>query len=524
MNALLCAPARDWTDGRFVVAGPLYPADIAWPDNVDRVEHLAPGEHRAFYAAQRFTLNVTRADMVRRGYSPSVRLFEAALCGVPIVSDWWPGLDTFFRPGEEIVIARGREDVLAALRRMPEEERVRLGQAARARVLGEPHRRPPGGGAGGVCRRGGARGAAAGDRMRIVIFGLSVSSSWGNGHAALWRGLIRALLEAGHSVVFWERDVPYYAANRDLHELPEGGELLLYPDWEEALPAMRRSLAGADVGMVTSYCPDGLEATELVLGSDLPVRCFYDLDTPVTLARLEAGEQVGYIGPDGLAPFDLVLSYTGGGALDALRTRLGARRTAPIFGSVDPELHRPAPPRPEYRALLSYLGTYAADRQATLERLFVEPARRLPDERFVIGGAQYPDAFPWTPNTYFVRHLPPPEHPAFYCSSRLTLNVTREAMARMGWCPSGRLFEAAACGVPILSDWFAGLDTFFRPDEEILVARSTEEAMDALALGDAALAGIARRARERTLDEHTAARRATQMVAAFEAATAREVA
>jgi len=358
--------------------------------------------------------------------------------------------------------------------------------------------------------------------MKIVIFGLSVSSSWGNGHAALWRGLIRALLDAGHRVIFYERDVPYYAANRDLLELPEGGELVLYPDWSACLPRMRRDLDGADVGMVTSYCPDGLEATELVLDSALPVRCFYDLDTPVTLARLEAGEQVSYIGPEGLAGFDLVLSYTGGGALEALRTRLGARRTAPIYGSVDPELHRPAAPRAQYRALLSYLGTYAADRQATLERLFVEPARRLPDERFVIGGAQYPDEFPWTANTSFVRHLPPPEHPAFYSSSRLTLNVTREAMARMGWCPSGRLFEAASCGVPILSDWFEGLDDFFVPGREILVAHTTEDAMAALSLPQPELSAIARRARERTLDEHTAARRATQMVAAFEAATARE--
>ena len=360
--------------------------------------------------------------------------------------------------------------------------------------------------------------------MKLVIFGLSVSSSWGNGHAALWRGLIRALLAAGHQVTFFERDVPYYAAHRDLHELPEGGTLVLYPEWAEALPAMRAALAGADVGMVTSYCPDGLAATQLVLDSLLPVRCFYDLDTPVTLARLEAGETVDYIGPGGLAPFDLVLSYTGGGALDALRTRLGARQVAPIYGSVDPDLHRPAAARPEYAALLSYLGTYAADRQAALEALFVEPARMLNSERFVIAGAQYPDGFPWTPNTFFVRHLPPPEHPAFYSSSRLTLNVTREAMARMGWCPSGRLFEAAACGVPILSDRWAGLDEFFAPGAEILVADGTAEAMNALSLPPDALDAIARRARERTLDEHTAARRALEMVAAFECALAPEMA
>ena len=355
--------------------------------------------------------------------------------------------------------------------------------------------------------------------MNIVIFGLSVSSSWGNGHASLWRGLIGALLDRGHRVTFWERDVPYYREHRDLHALPAGGALELYADWDDALPRMRRSLADADVGMVTSYCPDGLAATALVQGSRAGVRCFYDLDTPVTLARLQAGEGVDYIGPDGLGGFDLVLSYTGGAALDALRDRLGARRVAPIYGSVDPALHRPAPPRAEYQAALSYLGTYAADRQAALERLFVEPARALPDERFVIGGAQYPDGFPWTPNTWFVRHLPPPEHPAFYCSSRLTLNVTRDAMARMGWCPSGRLFEAAACGVPILSDAWAGLDRFFTPGAEILVAETTADALDALRLPQGDLSAIARRARERTLDEHSAACRAAQMVRAFEDAS-----
>ncbi len=357
--------------------------------------------------------------------------------------------------------------------------------------------------------------------MNIVIFGLAVSSSWGNGHAALWRGLIGALLAVGHRVTFFERDVPYYREHRDLWTLPDHGELVLYPDWTQALPQMRRALAGADVGMVTSYCPDALAATRLLQDSTV-LRCFYDLDTPVTLARLDAGEAVDYIGPDGLAGFDLVLSYTGGGALEALRTRLGARRVVPIYGSVDPALHRPAPPRPEYNALLSYLGTYAADRQAALEMLFVEPARALPDQRFVIGGAQYPEGFPWTPNTFFVHHLPPPEHPAFYCSSRITLNVTREAMARMGWCPSGRLFEAAACGVPILTDAWAGLDSFFEPGREILVAHSTEDALAALRMAPDELAAVARRARDRTLSEHSAARRAAEMVVAFETVSSRE--
>jgi spore maturation protein CgeB len=189
-----------------------------------------------------------------------------------------------------------------------------------------------------------------------------------------------------------------------------------------------------------------------------------------------------------------------------------------LYGSVDPDIHRPAQPKPSYRAYLSYIGTYAADRQPALEALFVEPARRLPTERFVIAGAQYPHSFPWTTNIFFVRHLPPVEHPAFYASGRLTLNVTRRAMAEMGWCPSGRLFEAAACGVPILSDPWDGLADFFTPGREILVGGDTAAALAALALPSGELAEIAQRARERVLDEHGAGRRAREMVAAFETA------
>jgi spore maturation protein CgeB len=350
--------------------------------------------------------------------------------------------------------------------------------------------------------------------MKLVVFGLTVSSSWGNGHATLWRGLIGALAAHGHRVVFFERDVPYYAFTRDLGELP-GLTLALYGDWESARARALPELADADAAMVTSYCPDGAAAADLVLSSAVPLSVFYDLDTPVTLARLQAGEPVPYLPPSGLGGFDLVLSYTGGAALRELRRRLGARRVAPLYGSVDPRSHRPAAASPQYRSDLSYLGTWAADRQEQLDRLFLEPARRLQGKRFLIGGALYPADFPWGENVYFVRHVPPPEHPAFFSSSALTLNVTRGAMARMGHCPSGRLFEAAACGVPVLSDRWEGLDEFFAPGREILVAETTEDAMAAISLGRGELAAVARAARERTLAEHTAERRAEQMLALF---------
>lgn len=353
--------------------------------------------------------------------------------------------------------------------------------------------------------------------MKLVVFGLTISSSWGNGHATLWRGLCRALVRRGHRVVFFERDVPYYAGTRDLWEI-SGGELVLYPDWESVRPTAERHLADADVAMVTSYCADGVAASRLVLDSAAAVRSFYDLDTPVTLDALESGKEVPYLPPEGLSGFDLVLSYTGGRALDALRERLGARRVAPLYGHVDPDVHRPAPPADGVKADLSYLGTYAADRQAALEALFLEPARKMPDRVFSLAGAQYPRDFPWAENVWFSRHLPPDRHAAFLCSSALTLNVTRRAMAEMGWCPSGRLFEASACGVPILSDAWEGLDAFFTPGEEILVGRTTEEAMEAVSLPRERLERIARAARERTLAEHTSERRAADLEAALEEA------
>jgi spore maturation protein CgeB len=355
-----------------------------------------------------------------------------------------------------------------------------------------------------------------GKPMKLVIFGLTVSSSWGNGHDTIWRALCQALARRGHRVVFFERDVPYYAAQRDLTELPSG-QLCLYTDWTEAISLARRHLADADVGMVTSYCPDGIVAADLVLSSPVPLRVFYDLDTPVTLERLRAGEPIDYIGPRGLRDFDLVLSFTGGAAIDMLKTQLGARHVTPLYGSVDPGVHRPVPPVEGYGADLSCLGTYAEDRQSILDALFIEPARQLPQRRFLIGGALYPQAFPWTENIFFVRHVPPAQHPAFFCSSMLTLNITRRAMAEMGYCPSGRLFEAAACGVPLLSDWWQGLDDFLTPGREIIIARTPEDTINALQLSCEQLVRIARSARERILEEHTAERRANDLEAALNA-------
>ncbi|WP_372618241.1 glycosyltransferase [Falsiroseomonas sp.] len=353
--------------------------------------------------------------------------------------------------------------------------------------------------------------------MKLVVFGLSITSAWGNGHATLWRALCKALGGAGHRIVFYERDQPWYAEARDPLSIP-GLEVVMHGDWAEVRTRAAHDLRDADAAIVTSYCADGPAAAALMMQAARPIRVFYDLDTPVTLARLAAGERPAYLPASGLAGFDLVLSYTGGAALDRLRQELGATRVAALYGSVDPQAHHPAPPIATYAADLSYLGTFAADRQAVLDRLLVEPARRRPAQRFVIGGAQYPRDFPWTANIHFVRHMPPAEHPAFFSSARLALNVTRRDMAALGWCPSGRLFEAAACGTPVLTDAWDGLDAFYRPGEEIVVARDTEEALAALDMEEAERLRIARRARDRTLAEHTGAHRAAQLLAALEAA------
>jgi spore maturation protein CgeB len=353
--------------------------------------------------------------------------------------------------------------------------------------------------------------------MKLVFFGLTISSSWGNGHATLLRGLFKALVARGHEIVFFERDVPYYPAHRDLVQSPHIA-LRLYSDWPGILATARKAIADADVAVVTSYCPDGIDATELVTSSNVNLRVFYDLDTPVTLEALEQGEQLSYIGPRKLHDFDLVLSYTGGAALTALQDQLGARRVTPLFGSVDPEIHHPACSLSGYQADLSYLGTYAADRQQQLDELFIQVARRLPDKRFVLGGSKYPSDFPWRQNIWYVQHVAPSAHAAFFCSSPLTLNITRGAMARMGYCPSGRLFEAAACGVAMISDEWAGLEEFFQPGTEIIVARSTDDVVAAMQLSTHELSEIAHAGRERVLNSHTAAHRAAELERIFDEA------
>jgi spore maturation protein CgeB len=349
--------------------------------------------------------------------------------------------------------------------------------------------------------------------VKFVVFGLVVSSSWGNGHATLWRGLIGALAALGHRVIFFERDRDFYARTRDLHGLPSGCRLSIYSAFSQELPQIRSELADCEVAIVTSYCPDGELAISEVLHSAAKRSVFYDLDTPVTLERLRQGGTIEWLGRHDLRGFDLVLSFTGGASLEELRQQLGARRVRPLYGSVDPSLHRRTARQDRFSAHLSFLGTFAHDRQKKVEELFIAPARRLPKNRFLIGGAQYEGTDKWPDNVVHFSHVAPDEHAPFYSSSRLTLNLTRAAMERYGYCPSGRLFEAAACGTPIVTDSWPGLETFFTPNEEVVVVAREHEVLDVLGLSDIELLRIGQAAEERARASHTAAHRAAELLA-----------
>jgi spore maturation protein CgeB len=345
-------------------------------------------------------------------------------------------------------------------------------------------------------------------RLSIVILGLSITSSWGNGHATTYRGLVRELARRGHDVLFLERDVPWYAENRDLAEAPHG-KVHLYASLEELTDRYTAAIRKADLVIVGSYVPEGVAVGKWVLHEARGVTAFYDIDTPVTLAKLRQRDYE-YLSPDLIPRWDLYLSFTGGPLLRRLEQAHGAKSAQALYCSVDPEAYFPEPGK--YRWDLGYMGTYSDDRQPKVETLLCAPARAWWRGRFVVAGPQYPAELDWPANVERIEHLPPGEHRAFYNAQRWTLNVTRAAMVRTGWSPSVRLFEAAACGVPIISDPWPGLEALFVPGEEIIIARSAEECAAVVSrMSDGDRRRIGERARARVLAEHTAARRALDL-------------
>ena len=346
--------------------------------------------------------------------------------------------------------------------------------------------------------------------MKIVVFGLTITSSWGNGHATTYRSLLKALSRRGHRVEFIEKDVEWYRSNRDLPK-PDFCAVRLYESWEQESDALLAVSSDADVIVVGSYFPDAVAATSALLGM---VRCpilFYDIDTPITLHQLRSRGGTDYLTAAHIPHYAAYLSFTGGPVLRELEEVFHAQRAIAFYCSVDPELYQPVTARADFACDLSYLGTYAADRQPKLMRLLDWAAALTPQQSFLVAGPQYPDDLLWQSNVRRMVHVPPRDHPAFYCSSRFTLNVTRDDMVAAGYSPSVRLFEASACAAVILSDDWPGLPEFLTPGEEVLLPKDAAEVSRVLqGLGDAERARIGQRARERVLDAHSSNHRAAQ--------------
>ncbi len=346
--------------------------------------------------------------------------------------------------------------------------------------------------------------------MKVVVFGLTITSAWGNGHATTFRALIKALARRGHHVVFVEKDVEWYRSNRDMPS-PDFCKLLLYDEWQQSAADLVRTCADADAIVIGSYFPDALSATRALADADLGPLLFYDIDTPVTLAALRMHGGTEYLDASMIPLYKVYLSFTGGPALRELQERFGARRAVPFYCSVDPDLYSPSALREDFRYDLSYLGTYAADRQSKLMRLLNQPAGLLPEHRFLVAGSMYPQDMQWQKNVERLVHVAPPEHSTFYSSARFTLNLTRQDMVTAGYSPSVRLFEASACCATILSDDWEGLDHFFTPGEQILIPRDEHDVADILLhLTEAERRRIGQAAQQRTLAHHTAARRAVE--------------
>lgn len=346
------------------------------------------------------------------------------------------------------------------------------------------------------------------ESLNIVILGLSITSSWGNGHATTFRGLVRELAARGHQVTFLERDVPWYAASRDL---PNPGYCTteLYASLDDLKARFTEPVREAEVVIVGSYVPEGVPVGQWVVNTAQGIKAFYDIDTPVTLAKL-AREDYEYLHPNLIPQYDLYLSFTGGPTLDVLEQKYGSPKAKPLYCSFDPELYYPE--EQEMKWDLGYLGTYSDDRQPPLEKLMLDAARQWPTGKFVVAGPQYPETVQWPANTQYIHHLPPAEHRQFYNRQRFTQNITRVDMIKAGYSPSVRLFEAAACGTPIISDYWDGLDSVFDFNTEILVSYSVRDTLRFLQeISETERKAIGERARQKVLAHHTAAHRALEV-------------
>ena len=347
--------------------------------------------------------------------------------------------------------------------------------------------------------------------MRIAFYGSSLLSSYWNGAATYYRGLLQALAAHGHAITFYEPDAFDRQSHRDI-DPPDWARVVVYPATQAGLASVLGQARQADAVIKASGV--GIFDDELVVGvlhhaNPRALRIFWDVDAPATLAtlRAEPGHPLRRMLPD----FDLVLTYGGGPPVIAAYQAIGARRCVPIYNGLDPATHHPVAPDPAYATDLGFLANRLPDREARVDAFFLQPAANLPARRFLLGGAGWADK-PMPANITRIGHVPTAAHNALNCSALAVLNVARDSMAEIGFSPATRVFEAAGAGACLITDAWEGIEHFLRPDTEILVARDGRDVADHLAsLTPARAACIGQAARARCLAEHTYTRRAAEV-------------
>jgi spore maturation protein CgeB len=359
--------------------------------------------------------------------------------------------------------------------------------------------------------------------MKIAFYGSSLVSAYWNGAATYYRGLLRALAGKGYDITFYEPDVYDRQKNRDI-DPPEWCKVVVYNGTIDALKAVTEEAAKADVVVKASGV--GFEDDRLlqeVLRCTQPgaLKIFWDVDAPATLAQLRS--QPDHPLHAALGQIDLVLTYGGGRpVVDAYRS-LGAVDCIPIYNALDPQTHHPVPQGAPYAADLGFLGNRLPDREARVEYFFLEPAARLPQQSFLLGGSGWHDK-PLSANVNYIGHVSTRDHNAFNITPKAVLNISRASMAENGFSPATRVFEAAGAGACLITDSWEGIELFLKPDEEVLVARDGQDVGDILGgLTSEHAAVIGRRALARVLTEHTYDHRAEEVDAIFRAHAARRM-
>jgi spore maturation protein CgeB len=353
--------------------------------------------------------------------------------------------------------------------------------------------------------------------MRIAFFGSSLVSAYWNGACTYYRGVVRALDARGHRVAFYEPDAFGRQAHRDIDD-PDWAEVVVYePRDEQAVRDVVAGAAEADVVVKASGVGVYDQVLEQAVAElEVPeVRVFWDVDAPATLASMEADE--GNPLRELVGRYDLVLTYGGGRPVVDRYAALGARACVPVYNALDPETHRPEPPRPDLACDLAFLGNRLPDREARVEEFFFRAVEALPQRSFVLGGNGWGDRVQGLASVRYLGHVPPGDHNALNRSALAVLNVSRESMAANGWSPATRVFEAAGAGACLISDEWEGIEDFLVPGQEVLVARDGGEVAELLdGLDPARARAIGEAALERVLAEHTYERRAEQVEAVLE--------